>query len=405
MESNANAIGQLVDEISLVNSFPKMESMPLSARRRVLQAAQNLIRAVQDPHETAFNLTMSSCVQAAIQSATSVGIFEAFSGKDAARMTAMEIAVTTKSSPELIMRIMRVLSANGIFTEQAPGSYTQNAVSQCFIKPPFSTWMLGTASRAWQDMKILPEYLASIHFRDPGQKGTDPSLAQYQTKSNLDYWSWLEKNPAQMEAYNKTMERSIEVARSIGKPGLASMYPFADELDGIRSSAEEIVLVDVGGGHGQALQDILTHAPSLQGRRMILQDRASTLKRHIICSSSPTIESLPHDFFQPQPIKGALAYLFRHVLHDWPDEQALAILRQTTPALERGKSRILVAERVLPDMGCSQVDANWDLIMMRHLGRERTESQWHEMLLSAGLRVEKIWPFEGEERVIEAVLI
>lgn len=400
MESSPDLIQHLLVRISSIVRTHGTDCIPAESRQNIVQAARDLIVAVQDPHETAFNLTMSSYTQASVQIAARMGIFKAYSETDAPTMTAQQLAENTDSSAQLVSRIMRVLVANNVFSEPTAGCYARTMLTQCFVKPPFSTFMLGTASRVWEDMKILPDYLASLNFRDPADGKTTVSLSQYQNNTTLDYWEWLERNPAQMAAYNKTMERSIEVARSIGNGGFASMYPFSDELDQ-DVAPEDVVIVDVGGGRGQALEDVRTHALNLKGR-IVLEDRAETLKDNV-CGVD--VECLAYNFFEPQPIKGALAYLFRHVLHDWPDDQAREILRQTVPALVKGRSRILIAERVLPNLRCSQLDATWDLIMMRHSGKERTESQWHELLVSVGLRVRKTWPFQGEERIIEAVLV
>lgn len=46
------------------------------------------------------------------------------------------------------------------------------------------------------------------------------------------------------------------------------------------------------------------------------------------------------------------------------------------------------------------MDATWNLIMMCHSGKERTELQWHELLGSVGLRVRKIWPSQGEKGLL-----
>lgn len=399
MDPSAESIRHLVNRINQIVHNQSTGSLSAESRQCIVHAARDLISAVQDPRETAFNVTTSSCTQAAIQTAIGMGIFRAYGEISTPTMTVQRLAEHTGSSVGLIIRIMRVLVANGVFSEPMAGCYARTLVTQCFVKPTFSTFMLGTASRVWEDMKILPDYLASLQFRDPGELKTDPSLSQYWNNTTLDYWEWLEKNPVQMDAYNKTMERSIEVTRSHGSGSFASMYPFAEEL-GRELAPEDAVLVDVGGGRGQALEDVRRHAPNLTGR-MVLEDRAETLKDHI-CGVG--VECLPHNFFQPQPIKGALAYLFRHVLHDWPDQLAREILLQTVPALVKGKSRILIAERVLPNLGCSQLDATWDLIMMRHSGKERTESQWHDLLGSAGLRISQIWPCEGEEMIIEGML-
>lgn len=95
------------------------------------------------------------------------------------------------------------------------------------------------------------------------------------------------------------------------------------ELTGSDNFGFKIGIVDVGGCRGQALEDFRTQAHNLKGR-MVLEDQAETLKDHI-CGDD--VECLSCNFFEPQPINGALNYLFRHVLHDWPDDEAREILR------------------------------------------------------------------------------
>jgi hypothetical protein len=62
------------------------------------------------------------------------------------------------------------------------------------------------------------------------------------------------------------------------------------------------------------------------------------------------IEAQAHDFFKPQPVKGANAYYLAAVLHDWPDKQALQILGQIREAM-RKKSVVLINENALPERG------------------------------------------------------
>ncbi len=72
-----------------------------------------------------------------------------------------------------------------------------------------------------------------------------------------------------------------------------------------------------------------------------------------------------------------------------------------------GYSRILINDLVLPDTNVSFQAAGLDLVVMACLtGAERTLKQWHEMLESVGLRIEKVWTVDpGTESIIEAVLI
>ena len=57
-----------------------------------------------------------------------------------------------------------------------------------------------------------------------------------------------------------------------------------------------------------------------------------------------------------------------------------------------GYSKILLNELVLPDQGCGIIPAQVDITMMACLAAtERSERQWHGLVGSAGLKIEKIW--------------
>ncbi|KAL9621485.1 MAG: hypothetical protein Q9204_008115 [Flavoplaca sp. TL-2023a] len=115
---------------------------------------------------------------------------------------------------------------------------------------------------------------------------------------------------------------------------------------------------------------------------------------------------MPHDFFQPQPIRHALAYHFRAIFHDWPDSACHQILSHTAAAMKPGLSKLLISEFVLPDGDTALFPATLDIQMMGlHAGMERSEKQWRTLLDSAGLKVVKIWQeVKGGEGVIEAML-
>ena len=61
----------------------------------------------------------------------------------------------------------------------------------------------------------------------------------------------------------------------------------------------------------------------------------------------PNLEFQAHDFFSPQPLHGADAYFFRQIMHDWPEAEAVSILKALVPAFKPG-ARVLVSEYVIP---------------------------------------------------------
>lgn len=80
-------------------------------------------------------------------------------------------------------------------------------------------------------------------------------------------------------------------------------------------------------------------------------------------------------------------YYLRSVLHDWPDDKCIGILRNIAPAMG-ASSRILIDEVVVPDQGVSWQIAQMDLFVMSSLGlRERTNLQWRDLCQRAGFEV------------------
>lgn len=80
------------------------------------------------------------------------------------------------------------------------------------------------------------------------------------------------------------------------------------------------------------------------------------------------------------------------VIHDWTDDETRRIFENLTPAMERGYSKILLYENVLPPTGAQMLQASLDLCSLYLCGSaERSESAWRALLDSCGLRVSKIW--------------
>ncbi|KAL9074671.1 MAG: hypothetical protein Q9157_004300 [Trypethelium eluteriae] len=125
-----------------------------------------------------------------------------------------------------------------------------------------------------------------------------------------------------------------------------------------------------------------------------MQDRAevvATVGQGWVGWPEECVEWMAHDFFAPQPVKGAAVYLLRWVLHDWADGYAVEILRALVPALEPG-ARLCVAEVVLPGPGSGSLFEerqvrSMDLAMLGfHNAKERDRGEWEELLRRADAR-------------------
>ena len=109
----------------------------------------------------------------------------------------------------------------------------------------------------------------------------------------------------------------------------------------------------------------------------------------------------PGSFFESIPTGGD-AYLLRHIIHDWYDEQSTQILKNCRQAMH-AKARLLVVESVILPGNEPSVGKMLDLAMMvLPGGMERTEKQYRELFASAGLKLERIVPTAADVSVIEA---
>lgn len=168
-----------------------------------------------------------------------------------------------------------------------------------------------------------------------------------------------------------------------------TIYPFANELGKSCSNADNVLLVDIGGNRGADILEFHQTHPDLAGR-LILQDLPETIS-NVDKSIMDGIELQPYDFFTPQPVKGAKAYFWRWILHDWDDGNIRKFLSNTVEAMHPD-SRLLLEEFVLPEMGCDVKTSHLDIMMMvYHSGMERTLSQWTTLLDSCGLHIVKVW--------------
>ena len=153
--------------------------------------------------------------------------------------------------------------------------------------------------------------------------------------------------------------------------------------------------MDVGGGYGELLAQILTVYPSARGVLFDMPHAISKARDHLAGRSlAGRCEFVAGDFFASVP-SGADIYLMKTVIHDWPDDKARDILRTCRRPMPSG-ARLLIIERLMPErLDPSEENralARVDLHMLVALGaQERTLAEMLALLGSAGFeRVRRI---------------
>ncbi|KAK8084817.1 hydroxyindole O-methyltransferase [Apiospora hydei] len=368
-----------------------------SARERLVASARALVLVAETPMES---LLWHPTRTAAARIAVDLKIFETAVENGGHPKSSEDLAAVTGASPTLMKRISRALVSMGMLAEQGPGLYAPNSFTKLLANKEYAAGITFNFDINMESIAKLPEYLKNTNFQNPENALDGPF--QY-ANDNKPAFSWLVKRPDLFEAFHLYIH-SLRQHR----PSWTDMYPVQARLvEGLKPNDDASAFVDVGGSMGQILQDFRANVPQYTGR-LVLQELpevvgAATEKG---VGADGRIELQAHDFFTPQPVRGARAYFMRTVLHDWPDAQCRKILAHLKDAMEPGYSRILISDCVISDEKAAWQHVSMDIFMMAQVSsRERTEHEWRGLIESCGLKVTGIYSKgDGNEGLIEVIL-
>ncbi|KAI0481331.1 S-adenosyl-L-methionine-dependent methyltransferase [Xylariaceae sp. FL0804] len=374
------AVDELVESIGKVGA----SSFAFDGDRiRALRAAYALIGRLETSWDTVARLVLvEPALGACLKTARDLQLFEKWdkAGADSPR-TGPQLAELSGCDPVLLNRILRHLSAANLLDETAPGKYRQTIFTKSLLQPVFGAWVDYLYDATLPCFSKMPEYLAKNGYQNP----IDPNdgVFQYTKGFKGSLFDYYDKNPVEGASFNNMMGGVMA-----NQAGMLDIYPFEQLNDSLPADSPTPLLVDVGGNVGHDINKFLSKQPALASR-LALQDRPDVVQ---LAKCPDTVKVMAHDFFTPQPIKGARAYYMHGVIHDWSDEPARRILAHLCDAMTPGYSTVLIHDHVLPSTNPHPQATAYDLTMMVKVSAfERTESMWMELLSSVGLRVVKVW--------------
>jgi O-methyltransferase domain/Dimerisation domain len=290
--------------------------------------------------------------------------------------TAEALATTTGANADALYRVLRALASLGVFEEGPEGQFALTPLAALLQQDhPYST-------RAQALFFGDEPYRAWGGLYDSVITGANA----YERVFGAPHFEYLAQHPDQNEIFNQAMSASSRQAAM----AIAGTYDF--------SAAGTVV--DIAGGQGVLIAAILRASPALRG---VLFDQP-----HVVENALPLLEAAgvadrcelaSGDFFASVP-SGDI-YTLRHILHDWDDERAIAILRSCAKAMAPG-GRTLVIESVIEPGNDPSPAKFLDLMMfVMNGGRERTAEEYRRLFAEAGLRLTRIIPTAGAESLIE----
>jgi len=183
--------------------------------------------------------------------------------------------------------------------------------------------------------------------------------------------------------------------------------PLADSLAALLDGAgvglpAAGTVVDVGGGQGTFLAAILRAGPGIRGILLELDRTVPAARRYLTARGvADRCEVVAGDVFTAVPAGGD-AYLLAHIVHNWDDEQATAILRTIRAVIPAG-GRLLLVEAPLPDDDAPHFGKDLDIrLLTMHEGKERTVAEYAALLASAGFRLGEVTELDRGECLLTA---
>ncbi|XWW93084.1 hypothetical protein V2A60_001012 [Cordyceps javanica] len=240
-------------------------------------------------------------------------------------------------------------------------------------------------------MSVWSSYFETHGLAEPSDARSIP-LGLGTGHPDLDLYGVLDAEPELARLFNLAQERSA------GIYSLKGVYDFAWMEEKLRSSQPDDgggptrpAIVDVGGGHGLALREIVADNPFIAPSRCAVFDLPKTVSAAREKAAASGIHKgvgfHPGTMLEafPTQVRGALVYLFRRVLSDFVDKDIVMALEQARAAGAADTRIVLVEELVKP--GRAKFAIAQDISVMNFGGKRRSEAMWRELAAKAGLEV------------------
>jgi hypothetical protein len=311
------------------------------------------------PAQTIAELARAYWLSRCLHVVAELGVADAL---DEEALTGAELAAKTGADPGALHRVLRVLASRGIFT-QSETRFRHNEASR--LLRTGTPGSLRSMARTFG----LPVWWNSHGALEHCVRTGRPAPESITGQSIFDY---LGAHQEEAGLFAETMQSASRAPI----PAILAAYDFQDAR----------VIGDIGGGIGHLLAAVLEKNSQAEG---VLFDRPEVIDK-ARTTPAPRITCLAGDFFHDR-IPACDTYLVKRVLHDWPDAEAVAILRNIRAGAPPG-ARILLIEGVLEE-GSPGPLADLDLEMLVMTGgRERTLPEWQQLLAEAGVGLRRIVP-------------
>ena len=286
------------------------------------------------------------------------------------------LAQATGAHARSLHRVMRLLASYGVFRETKDGEFDHT---------PLSAALRGDAEGSYRSAARL------FHHFFPAWDGLDHAVRTGQSGFSKVFGRVLFEHVGAHPEIGPILDAGMQGFHGYETPAMLAAYDFG----GVQ------VLADIGGGNGSLISAVLRQYPKMRGILFdlgpVVQRSRENLKAQGLHGRCQVVEG---SFFDTVP-PGADAYLFRHVIHDWTDEQSLQILSHCRKVIPKD-GRLLLVECVVPAGNEPSLSKDFDITMMTFPGGiERTAAEFRSLLKQSGFELTGITPTASMVSVVE----
>ncbi|MEV6447492.1 methyltransferase [Amycolatopsis sp. NPDC051716] len=275
---------------------------------------------------------------------------------DHADGTAAELASATGTSPPALACLLDHLVTAGVFAFDAESGRYRPTELGAQLRSDDARWLLDIRSAGGR---------AELAFADLLETMTTGTPA-YEHRYGRDFWTDIDAEPRLRRSFDAQMNWRFQVQA----PQIAARFGWGRFPR----------IVDVGGGDGLVLAEILRAHPAVRGEVVDLPPSATAAADRFAADGlADRAQAVPGSFFDPLP-PGADAYVLSDILHDWDDDHARTILTACRRAA--GEDGTVVVIEPLRDGTSTAINL---FMLMCFGGRERTVAELTELAEGCGL--------------------
>jgi hypothetical protein len=273
-----------------------------------------------------------------------------------------ELARRSDTNADALGRLLRHLVCRGVFAEPEPGRFAVNEPAALLASdhPAGMRARLDLGGFGGQMDLAFTGLLHTVRTGEPA----------WETVFGVPFWRYLAANPQMSASFDAMMASGADYVADAAK---------GYDWSGVRH------VVDVGGGTGALLAEVLRANPDIRATLVDLPDTVDGGRRYLAERGLETrCEFVGQSFFDPLPAAGDV-YVLRRVVHDWSDDDALLILRRCADAAGRhGRVVLIESHGSSGDDRAMFAEMNLRMLVLSG-GRERTVEDYIAIAAEAGL--------------------